>query len=213
VTTETVIVLKDVLRKYRNFIDDFIAFFSKISLDQIIEVEGKCAFAWILGEFGDQIEESPYILEKMMDEQREFNSVKLSSVLLTATFKLFFKRAPEVKKMLARFLEQLITNANETDLRQRAVFYYRLLKTDVKLAEKIVSGEHEKISEFYEDKNEELRERLFLEFNSLSVVYQKPSERFLKDAIMKQVQSIEKKYYSKDRWVKTIKERDLGEKD
>ena len=33
VTTETVIVLKDILRKYRNFIDDFIPFFSKISLD------------------------------------------------------------------------------------------------------------------------------------------------------------------------------------
>ena len=96
VTTETVIVLKDILRKYRNFIDDFIPFFAKISLDQIIEVEGKCAYAWILGEFGESIDESPYILEKMIEEQKEFNSVKLSSVLLTATFKLFFKRAPEV---------------------------------------------------------------------------------------------------------------------
>lgn len=68
VTTETVIVLKDILRKYRNFIDDFIPFFSKISLDQIIEVEGKCAYAWILGEFGEMIDESPYILEKMIEE-------------------------------------------------------------------------------------------------------------------------------------------------
>lgn len=97
--------MKDILRKYRNFIDDFIPFFSKISLDQIIEVEGKCAYAWILGEFGEQIEESPYILEKMMEEQKEFNSVKLSSFLLTATFKLFFKRAPEIQKMLGQFLE------------------------------------------------------------------------------------------------------------
>jgi hypothetical protein len=53
------------------------------------------------------------------------------------------------------------------------------------LAEKVVSGDHEKITEFYEDKNEEIRERLFLEFNTLSVVYQKPSERFLKDNILK----------------------------
>jgi hypothetical protein len=51
---------------------------------------------WICGEFGDQIEESPYILEKMIEEQKEFNSVKLTSILLTAIFKLFFKRAPEV---------------------------------------------------------------------------------------------------------------------
>jgi hypothetical protein len=68
VTTETVIVLKDVLRKYRNFIDDFIPFFSKISLDQIIEVDGKAAYVWILGEFGELIEDSPYILEKMIEE-------------------------------------------------------------------------------------------------------------------------------------------------
>ena len=48
------------------------------------------------------IEESPYILEKMVEEQKEFNSVKLSSILLTTIFKLFFKRAPEVQKMLGR---------------------------------------------------------------------------------------------------------------
>lgn len=34
VTTETIFVLKDVLRKYRSFIDDFIPFFSKTTLEQ-----------------------------------------------------------------------------------------------------------------------------------------------------------------------------------
>jgi AP-4 complex subunit beta-1 len=54
------------------------------------------AFVWILGEFGDLIEDSPYILERMIEDEKQFNSVKLSSSLLTALFKLFFKRAPEV---------------------------------------------------------------------------------------------------------------------
>jgi hypothetical protein len=117
VTTETVIVLKDILRKYRNFIDDFIPFFSKISLDQIQEVEGKAAYVWILGEFGESIEDSPYILEKMIEDQKEFNSVNLAGVLLTALYKLFFKRAPEVQKMLGGFLEHLIKNSVDTDLK------------------------------------------------------------------------------------------------
>ncbi len=185
VTTETVIVLKDILRKYRSFIEDFIPFFSKISLDQITEVEGKCAYVWICGEFGDLIEESPYILEKMVEEQKEFNSVKLTSILLTAIYKLFFKRAPEVQKMLGQFLEQLVKGAADTDLKSRATFYYRLIKTDVALAEKVANGEHEKIIEFFEDRNDETKERLFLEFNSLSVVYQKPTDRYLKDNILK----------------------------
>lgn len=159
---------------------------------------------WILGEFGEFIEDSPYILEKMIEEQKEFNSVKLSGVLLTSLLKLFFKRAPEVHKMLGQFMEQLIKNTVDTDLKQRTIFYYRLLKIDIALAEKIVAGEHEKIGEFYEDKNEELREKLFLEFNSLSVVYQKPSDRFLKDPILKHAMAVEKKYYSKTRWAKKV---------
>jgi len=60
------------------------------------------------------------------------------------------------------------------------------LKTDINLAEKVALGDQEKINEFFEDRNDETRERLFLEFNSLSVVYQKPSERYLKDNILKQ---------------------------
>lgn len=60
---------------------------------------------WILGEFGELIDESPYILEKMIEEQKEFNSVKLSGIILTSLFKLFFKRAPEVHKMLGQFIE------------------------------------------------------------------------------------------------------------
>lgn len=59
-------------------------------------MEGKTAYVWILGEFGELIDDSPYILEKMIEEQKEFNSVKLSGALLVSLYKLFFKRAPEV---------------------------------------------------------------------------------------------------------------------
>jgi len=64
----------------------------------------------------------------MIEEQKEFNSVRLSGVLLTALCKLFFVRAPEVQKMLGAFFEQLIKNSIDTDLKQRAVFYYRLMR-------------------------------------------------------------------------------------
>ena len=52
---------------------------------------------------------------------------------------------------------------------------------------------------FYEDREVEKRERLFMEFNTLSVVYGKPSENFLKDAALKHSMAAEKKYYPKDR--------------
>lgn len=103
--------------------------------------------------------------------------------------------------MLGSFLELIVKTSVDSDLKQKAVFYYRLLKSDLTIAENIVKGDQEKIIEFYEDRNDDIRERLFLEFNSLSVVYQKPSDRFLKENIIKQGQSTEKKYYT-DRWNK-----------
>jgi len=32
---------------------------------------------WILGEFGELVDDSPYILEKLIEDNKEFNSVKL----------------------------------------------------------------------------------------------------------------------------------------
>jgi hypothetical protein len=43
--------------------------------------------------------------------------------------------------MLGQFLEQLIKSAADTDLKSRATFYYRLLKTDISLAEKVALGD------------------------------------------------------------------------
>lgn len=61
---------------------------------------------------------------------------------------------------------------------------------------------------FFEDTQSEKRERLFLEFNTLSVVYGRPSEKFLKDKALKQSLASEKKYYPKERGFKNTSEQD-----
>ena len=108
VTTETLKVLKDILRKYPKFVEEFVPLLSKITLDQIEEEQGKVAFVWILGQFGELIEEAPYILEKMQEEMKELNSPAFSAGLLNAVFKLFFKRAPEMKKVLQSVFKEII---------------------------------------------------------------------------------------------------------
>lgn len=40
------------------------------------------------------------MLEKMNDDLKELQSANLTSVLLASAFKLFFKRAPEMKRIL-----------------------------------------------------------------------------------------------------------------
>jgi hypothetical protein len=56
------------------------------------------------------------------------------------------------------------------------------MQQDLSLARQIIdSQETGNFSEFFEDRQSEKRERLFMEFNSLSVVYGRPSEMFLRD--------------------------------
>jgi hypothetical protein len=100
--------------------------------------------------------------------------------------RLFFKRAPEMKPILASYFQQTMKNSSDADLKQRIMFYYRLLKQDIQLAEKVINQkEAMESTQFFEDKQSEKRERLFMEFNSLSVVYGRPSEKFLKDSALK----------------------------
>jgi uncharacterized membrane protein len=47
-----------------------------------------------------------------------------------------------------------------------------------------------------------------LEFNTLSVVYGRPSEKFLKDKALKQSIASEKKYYPNERGFKTAADQD-----
>ena len=77
------------------------------------------------------------------------------------------------------------------------------------MARQLSQYQLENFTEFFEDKNDEVRDRLFMEFNSLSVVYQKPSERFLKETELKACIAAEKKYFP-DRKRK-IKVREGGE--
>ena len=107
--------------------------------------------------------------------------------------------------ILAAYYKQVLENSSDSDLRQKVVFYYRLLKQDVQIAESILNQTEAQSggAQFYEDVESEKRERLFMEFNSLSVVYGKPSETFLRDQQLKQSVAAERKYYPKERGFKT----------
>lgn len=108
VTNATMMVLKDIFRKYTDFIEGFIPFFNKQSLEQITETNGRAAFVWILGQFGEQIDDSPYLLEKIIEEEQETGSTALQTYLVTACTKLFFKRAPEMQRILAKLFSHVM---------------------------------------------------------------------------------------------------------
>jgi AP-4 complex subunit beta-1 len=183
VAAETFIVMKDILRKYSN--EDFCRIFLPVIAKKwkpINEPNATVAFLWILGEFGDLIDSAPYIMESYIEDYKaQHHTVKLE--ILSSTMKLFFKRPPETQKMLGRLFETSIQDTSHVDVHDRALYYYRLLKTNLASAKKIMTFKKNLITNFAEDDTVEFREKLMSEFDTLSIPFNMPSDRFINKSV------------------------------
>lgn len=186
VRSETLSVLKDFLRKYTD-IELIEPFFPAIikHWKQMEDAACKVAFVWILGEFGENIDDAPYILESYVERFKdEPHQVRLE--LLTASMKLFFKRPPEMQPVLGPLLDEAINDFSHADVHDRALLYYRLLVKNPKVGAQVVCCRKEPVQSFDTLESAEVRDKLFEEFNSLSVVFNMPASRFIvkKDGII-----------------------------
>ncbi|KAK3164826.1 hypothetical protein QOZ80_1AG0025300 [Eleusine coracana subsp. coracana] len=177
VTAETLVLVKDLLRKYPQWSHDCIAVVGNISSKNIQEPKGKAALIWMLGEYSQDMHDAPYILEGLVENWDEEHSSEVRLHLLTAVMKCFFKRPPETQKALGATLAAGISDTHQ-DVHDRALFYYRLLQYDPSVAERVVNPPKQAVSVFADTQSSEMKDRIFDEFNSLSVVYQKPSYLF-----------------------------------
>mmetsp|Transcript_17792 Transcript_17792/g.43541 ORF Transcript_17792/g.43541 Transcript_17792/m.43541 type:complete len:791 (+) Transcript_17792:1027-3399(+) len=177
VTSETCVVLMDILRKFPDRYEDVIPSLQTV-LKSVEAPEGRAAVVWLIGEYGETIDDAPYILETLIDAYADEASSQVCMELLTATMKLFFKRPPELQKMLGRLVEKACKDKNQVDVRDQALFYYRLLRHDPHEAARVVNCEKVRVSTFAENEEHEIRDQIFEEFNSLSVIYEMPAARF-----------------------------------
>lgn len=83
----------------------------------LTDVNSKAAFVWALGAFGEQIPDSPYILEKIIDEEQESGTLEIHSTLVVACTRLFFKRAPEMHTILSKLYQYVLKQSFDADLR------------------------------------------------------------------------------------------------
>ena len=184
VTAETLIAIKDIVRKHPRYANECISAITGMEAEIIAEPAARAALVWLYGEFGDAIPEAPYAIESLLlaFEEEEAEEVRLE--LLTAAMKLFFKRPPEVRAMLGAALAAGVVDANP-DVRDRAMMYARVLRADPGAARRVVAGDKESVANFSDDQarlGEKHAERIFEEFNTLSVLYRKPSDLFVSDA-------------------------------
>lgn len=64
-------------------------------------------------------------------------------------------------------------------MHDRALLYYRLLQQGVEVAERVVNPAKQAVSVFADTQSSEIKDRIFDEFNSLSVVYQQVNSSLL----------------------------------
>ncbi|XVE97541.1 hypothetical protein REPUB_Repub03eG0028200 [Reevesia pubescens] len=177
VTAEALVLVKDLLRKYPQWSHDCIAVVGNISSKNVQEPKAKAALIWMLGEYSQDMHDAPYILESLVENWDEEHSAEVRLHLLTAVMKCFFKRPPETQSALGAVLAAGIADFHQ-DVHDRALFYYRILQHNVSVAERVVNPPKQAVSVFADTQSSEIKDRIFDEFNSLSVVYQKPSYMF-----------------------------------
>eukprot|EP00736_Rhodelphis_marinus_P014412 Rmarinus@m.11305 len=171
------IEMKDILRKYPGMISALVPVL-KASVQDVDDPEAIASLVWVLGEFADRIDDAPYLLEPMLDNFADMTSEVVKLELLTAAMKMFFKRPPETQKMLGRLFVAGAEDVSHVDVHDRALFYYRLLRTNPTAAEQILQTIRND-TDFRNEDMGELKDRIFEEFNSFSVIYGKPEDMFV----------------------------------
>lgn len=99
-------------------------------------MESKLCLLKFIGKYGKEINDSPYIIERFINDDQIFENEKLMSVLLTTAVQLFFIRPEEMQLLLGSLLKNF-QKSSCLLLRKQAFLYYNLLK-DVSVSKKVL---------------------------------------------------------------------------
>ena len=182
VSSEAAVSLASLVRRHPSLANSISAPLPR-ALRYITESSGKAALIFLVGECGESVAEAPYVLEKIIDSYDNITDDAVKTALLAATVNLFFKRPPEVQHMLGRLLKKATDDVSSQDLHDRALFYYRLLRSspDPHLAKSIITSKSMAVTadHFAEEDDTELRTALMDEFNTLCTIYRCRAENFI----------------------------------
>mmetsp|Transcript_16780 Transcript_16780/g.42133 ORF Transcript_16780/g.42133 Transcript_16780/m.42133 type:complete len:803 (-) Transcript_16780:1313-3721(-) len=177
VVQESIIVIKDIFRRYPNQYESIIATLCE-NLDTLDEPEAKAAMIWIVGEYADRIDNADELLDTFLDNfSDETPQVQLQ--LLSAVVKLFLKRPTDGQDMVQKVLQFATQECDNPDLRDRAYVYWRLLSSDPDAAKEVVLAEKPVINDDTSMIDRSLLDQLLLNLSTLASVYHKAPEAFV----------------------------------
>ena len=136
VIEEIVIVIKDIFRqypgRYESIIKDLCA-----HLKSLDNVEARAAMVWIIGEYGERIENAIALMNHFSENFKdEAKSVQMA--ILCSAVKLYVKLEDEAEDLVTAVLRLATDESDNPDLRNRGYIYWRMLSSDPEAAEKII---------------------------------------------------------------------------
>lgn len=191
---ETVIAFAAALHKFPGAADICVPSISRVQYASIESSDARAAYIWVLGHFGQLVQDAPYILEGISDEadvdrgdaleddqgSGQDATSKVKHAILTAAVELFCIRPPECLPLVKGVLGRALKDPDHI-LREKASLYAKLLEGVG------VDGTRELIrlpassdaGDGAAEASQELQDILFDELNTLSVVYGEPSSTFI----------------------------------
>lgn len=176
IVQETVIVWKNIYRKYpgkyeKQTIGTIVSY-----SDLIEDPEAKCSFLWIVGSYPELI---PLVLDLLKDFTHTIKQdlVDVQLTLLTAVVKYYIRYSQLGEELLLKILKIVTEELDNPDLRDRGFFYWRLLssqKAFPESAQDVVNGELPIIKSDQEKLDPLILGDLELSLGSLASIYLKP---------------------------------------
>ena len=179
VIQEAIIALKDIFRRYPNTFEGAMAIINE-NLRTLDDPEAKAALIWIIGEYSDRIEGAENQLIKFIDNLKEEPYIIQINILDSAT-KTFLKcQSEESYNILNQVFDFCTKECEDPDVRDRGYMYYRLMTIDPQIANKIIVNEKPRINEDVSGFDDNLLAILMDNLGTLSTIYEKPPESFVK---------------------------------
>ncbi|BFZ56740.1 beta-adaptin [Savitreella phatthalungensis] len=177
VVQESIVIIKDIFRRYPHRYESIIPQLCG-SVDELDDPSARGALIWIIGEYAERIDNATALLTTFTDGFKdEYTQTQLA--LLTAVIKLFLKKPTETQTLVQRML-QTASQTDNSDIRDRAFIYWRLLSSDVATARAVVlATEKPPIDGVTGRLRAQLLDELTTELSSIASVYHAPASTFV----------------------------------
>ncbi|OMJ10503.1 AP-1 complex subunit beta-1 [Smittium culicis] len=147
--------------------------------NQITDDESKASLIWIAGAYIDSSNRAELVLKTLSENFfEEKSSVQLA--LLTALAKSFLSRKTKLNSIIKRLIVSASEKISDPDVRDRALFYSKLLTLSPEAGKKIVSLKKNFLNYYAEPLDLKRLESLLLQISTLSSVYFVPQHELFK---------------------------------